>query len=138
VYLKEKGERGKVPVKLEYPIEIVKLPDGTTPEPKAEAETEVTEAAEGPAEAPASNGAALSDSAPTEEKDWQALLDDVHLLANGKNWRDLRMTAAEQDSVVRGYSRDLREKFQQGHATTELIEQGRLTQDDDGVFHANL
>lgn len=136
VFLKEKGERGKVAVQLEYPIEIIEEPTRddepsapeTTETPKTSADVSANGASEGntPAEAD-DNGL-----------DWQSLLDDALVVANGKPWREIRVEAAKRDGAIRAYPRALRERFNTGEGMAELVDQGRMTKDEDGVYHTAI
>lgn len=123
---RETQERKDITVQLEFPTEVISLPedepgDATPDIPAADAGGSPPSAEEG-------EGVAVP-STNNSNADWQLFLDEVLILADGKNLGDLRLAAAESNTI-RAYDRELRQRLNKGEATEELISQGRLKEED--------
>ena len=105
---RETGNKRMVTVRLEYPMEIIKAPEGAGT---------VSEASS------TNNGTTPSTA------DWESFLDEVLSLADGKTFQEIRLAAA-QSKAIRNYPKEFREKLTKGTAIDELKESGRLEETD--------
>ncbi len=125
-FIAEKNKREDVPVKCEYPVELLDgeqaIGDSTTEDAPA-------------AEEASSNGAdAPSDETMEPDTTREQYLDMVLLVADDEDLAGLRKLGKSDDDL-KTFSTALRAELARGGITDELIEAGRLTKDDDGKFH---
>ncbi len=125
-FIAEKNKREDVMVKCEYPVELLDGEQAIGDTTAADA-PEVSEAASNGAEEP-SNEKVEPDT--TREQ----FLDMVLLVADGEDLAGLRKLSKSDDDL-KTYSTALRAELARGGITDELTDAGRLTKDDDGVFH---